>query len=104
MNIEIADSPFSRLRGLLCRRDYPDVLLLTRCNDVHTFGMTRAIDVAFITPDGTVLESHRHVGALRRLHCKPAAATLERLAVETPWPERGEKIELKHLIKDAIVS
>lgn len=97
MKVEIACSIFSRLRGLLGRDDYSGTLLLTPCNDVHTFGMRRAIDIAFIAADGTVLQAHRAVGARRRFRCKPATATLERISTNTPWLTRGDHIDLKHL-------
>ena len=102
MKVEIACTIFGRLRGLIGRREFDGVLLLTPCNDVHTFGMSRAIDVAFIAADGLVLESHREVGACRRLRCRPATATLERIAVEAPWFERGDRVELKELVRDSM--
>ena len=102
MKVEIASSILSRLRGLLGRKECPDLLVLTPCNDVHTFGMSRAIDVAFIAADGLVLESHRAVGACRRLRCRPATATLERIAIEAPWFERGDRVELKELVRESM--
>ena len=102
MKVEIASSVLSRLRGLLGRKECPDLLLLTPCNDVHTFGMNRAIDVAFIAADGLVLESHREVGACRRLRCRPATAALERIAAEAPWFEQGDRIELKELVRGPV--
>lgn len=102
MNIEIACSAFSRLRGLLGRNDYANVLLLTPCNDVHTFGMKSAIDVAFIASDGTVIESYRKVGKRRRIRCRPATATLERIAVDSAWLERGDRVELKRLVRESL--
>lgn len=98
MRVEIACSMFSRLRGLLCRKEYPDLLLLTPCNDIHTFGMRREVDVAFIASDGTVLESHRSLGACRRVRCKNASSTLERIAEDSPWFEQGDCVELKRLV------
>ena len=102
MRIEIACSVFSRLRGLLWRRDYPDLLLLAPCNDIHTFGMRHPIDVAFISSDGVVLESHRALGIRRRARCKRASSTLERIAESTPWFEQGDRVELKRLIHESL--
>lgn len=102
MKVEIACSLLSRLRGLLGRGDYPHVLLLVPCNDVHTFGMRRPIDIAFITADGTVLESHRRVGIGRRMRCKSAFATLERVAAQSPWFEQGDRIDLKNLVHEEL--
>lgn len=100
MKVEIACSMADRLRGLLGRKEFSDVLLLTPCNDVHTFGMHRAIDIAFISSDGTVIESHRAVGARRRVRCRSAVATLERFAVEQPWLDCGDHVELKQYVHE----
>ena len=98
MKIELASSVFSRLRGLFGRGEFEGVLLLTPCNDVHTFGMKRAIDVAFITRNGVVVEAYRNVGRRRRLRCARATATLERFSVNAAWFERGDRVELKNLL------
>ena len=101
MKVELAYSMFDRLRGLLGRREYPDLLLLSPCNDIHTFGMRRSIDVAFLASDGTVLEAYRQVGRRRRVRCKRAASTLERVAEDAPWFEQGDRVDLKQLIRDS---
>ena len=46
----IASTLFSRLRGLLGKRQLPPEqgLLLTPCNSVHTIGMSFPIDVIFL--------------------------------------------------------
>lgn len=97
MTVKLASSVASRLRGLLGRGDYPHTLLLAPCNDVHTFGMGRPIDIAFVDSGGLVLEAHREVGAFRRVRCKGAAATFERIATPSPWYRRGDRIDLKNL-------
>ena len=102
MKVEIAYSTISRLRGLLGRKECPDALLLTRCNDIHTFGMRHAIDVAFLAADGTVLEVYRGLGARCRVRCKQADSTLERLAEDTPWFERGDRVDLKRLVQESL--
>ena len=94
MKIEIACTLASRVRGLLGREDFRDVLMLAPCNDVHTFGMTQPIDIAFVSADGVVLEAHCRVSPRRRLRCKDASATLERFSTEDAWFERGDRIEL----------
>lgn len=100
METEIACSLKARMRGLLGRERFDGVLLLVPCNDIHTFGMHRAIDVAFVSAGGTVLESYRAVGARRRIRCRRAVATLERFASESPWFERGEKVVLKNCVNE----
>lgn len=101
MEVMVACSLFSRLRGLLGRGRYPGALLLVPCNDVHTFGMRYDIDVAFLAPDGSVLESFRKVGACRRLRCGNAYATIERISTDSSWLERGDTIELRKIVREA---
>ena len=101
MRIEVALSPLSRIKGLLGLSEYPHVLLLYPCNDIHTFGMRFAIDVAFMSGDGVVLEVHREVGACRRLRCKAARATLERMSGEVRWFEPGDRVDLKEVVNEA---
>lgn len=101
MRIEIAHSRMSRLKGLLGRNDYPHALLLYPCKDIHTFGMCFAIDVAFLSSDGVVIEAHRNIGSRRRLRCKTAYATLERMHAESEWFKPGDRIELKRIIREA---
>lgn len=62
--VAVADRWWQRLRGLLARPplSHGEGLLLLDCNSVHTIGMTRAIDVAFLDGDGRVVSS---VSALR---------------------------------------
>lgn len=62
----VADSFWSRLRGMLGRRPLPPALLLRPANSVHGLGMREPLDVAVLDADGAVLA----VGVLR-----PARAT-----------------------------
>lgn len=92
MNVEIACTLRSRLLGLYARPGFDGILLLAPCHDIHTFGMRRPIDVAFVAADGTVLESHRDVTPARRLRNPRAVATLERHASQSPWFAPGDRI------------
>ena len=96
MSVQVANTAWSRLRGLLGREDFEGVLLLERCNDVHTFGMRFPLDIAFIADDGMVLHAYRGVEPRCRLRCKTASAVLERFASEDPWLESGEGVELEN--------
>lgn len=91
----MANTLWARLRGLKGRNEDDGVLMLTPCNDIHTFGMRRPIDVAFVTNTGLVLEAHRGIGKRRRLRCKMATFTLERFASDEPWVERGDRLEFR---------
>ena len=90
MKMTLACSMRERLVGLLGRTSFDGALLLAPCNDIHTFGMRRPLDVAFVAADGTVLEAHRGVTPNRRLRNRRASATLERFASEDTWYEPGD--------------
>ncbi|GAB2451641.1 DUF192 domain-containing protein [Xylanimonas ulmi] len=54
--VEIADTWARRARGMLARRALPAALLLRPCASVHGVGMRVPLDVAFLTPEGAVLD------------------------------------------------
>ena len=84
----------ARLRGLLLRAPRDGVTVLAPCRDVHTLGMTRAIDVAFADDRGRVIRAFRDVGPGRRLRCPGAAVALERFAADGPWLRPGDQMEI----------
>ena len=94
MRLQLASTIGSRLLGLRRKEGFEGELLLVPCKDVHTFGMRRAIDVAFVAPDGTVLESHRGVAPNRRLRNRRAAATVERFSCGKGWYSPGDPVGL----------
>lgn len=55
--VEVASSPWQRLRGLLGRRRLMpgEALWLTPCNGVHTFGMRYAIAIWVLDAGGTLV-------------------------------------------------
>ena len=84
-----------RLMGLLGMRHGSTSLVLAPCNDVHTFGMSRPIDIAFVRADGVVVRSQRSVRSGQRIRCAQAALVLERESAENePWPLAGEVVVL----------
>ena len=76
--LKIYRSRFSRLRGLLGTLPSEDLVLLVPCCDVHTFGMTYPLDLAFIDARGCVMKSYRAVEPGSRLRCANAKAVVER--------------------------
>lgn len=62
-NAEIADSFFTRFKGLMFRKGIaPDYALhITHCNQIHMFNMRFPIDVVYLSEDGTVVEIHENV-------------------------------------------
>jgi len=64
-HIEIADTFFSRIKGLLAREGFGDCngMLLTPCGYVHTFGMKFDIDLVFLDRDKRVVDCRHSMGA-----------------------------------------
>jgi uncharacterized protein len=56
-NITIANTSFSRLKGLIGKRDLSSSggLLITPCNQIHTYFMRFSIDCLFLSKDGKVV-------------------------------------------------
>lgn len=54
---EVADSVWTRLRGLIGHRplEEGEGLMITPCNSVHTFFMRFPIDVVYVTAGGEVV-------------------------------------------------
>lgn len=65
--VAVADSWWSRCRGLLARPPLRngEGLLLFGCGSVHTVGMTYPIDVAFLDAEGRVVRSIEHLAPWR---------------------------------------
>lgn len=65
--LDIADTFFKRLRGLMGRRELPEGegLLLTACNAIHTFGMRFPIDVLFLDENHGVVHAIHALGPRR---------------------------------------
>ncbi len=55
--VEDASSFFRRFMGLMYRKSLPEghALLLTPCNEIHTFGMRFDIDTVAVSRNGEVL-------------------------------------------------
>ena len=87
----------SRMRGLLFTPGTDDVMVLMPCHDIHTFGMSYAIDVAFLDAAGKVVRTVRDVLPNKRLREPGAVAVLERRAIPREvWFEEGDSVALGH--------
>jgi uncharacterized protein len=75
----LADTPWTRLRGLLGRRGLGDDegLLIRPAGSVHTFFMSFPIDVVFLSRDDTVLKVVRSLRPWRLAAARGAKRTLE---------------------------
>lgn len=98
---QVAETPWSRIRGLLGRASLGDGegLLLAPCNSIHMFGMKFAIDVVFVTRDLVVTDlvagiapgrmhlAHNHSG-------KPwAAVELPVGTIVATGTQRGDQLQ-----------
>lgn len=75
----VADTFFSRLKGLLGTRELPqgDALLISPCNNIHMFGMRYAIDAAFVSEDNKVLKVVEALAPGRIAWCRGAVYVVE---------------------------
>ena len=93
--LKLATSHKQRAVGLLLTDVTTDELMLIPCNDIHTVGMHHALDVAFLSSAGEVLEVHYALDPCKRVHNKQAAAVVERFASNSPWFQVGDRLMLK---------
>lgn len=95
-----ARSFLDRLRGLIGRRkNYPPVYF-AHCSSVHTFGMFSALDIAFLSERGQVLEVHSEVSPGRHLCCRRASWVLERFSKKETWLEVGDYISVQPCVME----
>ncbi|MCU7876937.1 MAG: DUF192 domain-containing protein [Candidatus Thiodiazotropha sp. (ex Lucinoma borealis)] len=79
LEVLLADSYLSRLRGLLGKKRLSDTagLLLKRCAAVHTIGMRYPLDLVFMDKRGKVLKCQEGVKPFRTAGVRGAYYTLE---------------------------
>ena len=87
---------FKKLRGMLARRIDARTYVLCGCSSIHTCGMIKPIDVAFVSVEGEVLEVKRKVKPFAFLKNTKAYFVIERFSSDEEWFCAGEVIsELK---------
>ncbi|KUO51464.1 MAG: hypothetical protein APF76_13960 [Desulfitibacter sp. BRH_c19] len=98
IKIKVADTFFSRFKGLMGRREIKEDegLLLLPCNSIHTFFMNFHIDAVFLSKDNQIINIIKDIppwslwppvkGSTKVLELK--VGTADRLAIQ-----RGEKLE-----------
>lgn len=92
-SLTILTGMFERMRGLKNPGLRPETtVVLVPCCDVHTVGMSEAIDVAFVDEEGIIVGVHRSVSPGRRLRCARAKLTIERMARLGKWYEIGDSV------------
>jgi len=75
----LAETPLTRMKGLLGRRDLPrgEGLLLRPASSIHMFFMRFPIDAVWLDGDLTVLNVCRGLAPWRTARCRGAKAVLE---------------------------
>ena len=103
----VADTFFSRLIGLLGRRELnaDESLLLSPVSSIHTFFMRFAIDVVFLDRDLTVLSTREPLRPWRMASCRRAHSVLELPAGACRrWAVRpGDRLELADRAEDHVL-
>lgn len=56
IDIEVADTTFSRIKGLMFKKEITKGLWITPCNSIHTFFMTKNIDVLYLDKEGKIIK------------------------------------------------
>ncbi len=77
--LRVADSFFSRLKGLLGTNELPAgaALLIRPCHDIHMFGMKYSIDVAFVNATDQVKKTVFSLAPGKMASCKEASYVVE---------------------------
>lgn len=88
----VLNSWAQRLRGLLGTGPGAEPVVLTRCSSVHTFGMTYALDVAFVGETGEVVDVVRGLSPGKVVSDARAWCVFERPAQEGDWLAAGEHL------------
>lgn len=86
---------FSRMLGLIGKREEQRLCVFPQCSSIHTFGMQRTIDVLFLSPKGSVMKQVRALKPKKVCRCFGAATTIERLHSPAPWPDNAYQIFIK---------
>jgi uncharacterized membrane protein (UPF0127 family) len=95
----VAGTVISRLIGMLNDRvcSNGEILMLTPCHSIHTYGMREALDIAFVANDGLILAVYDSLAPGRHVTCSEAAFVLERRtkhAFGQPWFEVGQRLRI----------
>lgn len=56
IDIEVADTSFARMKGLMFQKEIKNGLLIKPCNSVHTFFMKKSIDILYLNKQGKIIK------------------------------------------------
>lgn len=79
LEIFVADTFFTRLKGLLGTKSLPESqgLLLRGCNSVHMLGMRYALDIVYLDRGGIIVKLVENLRPWQMSCCRKASDTLE---------------------------
>jgi uncharacterized membrane protein (UPF0127 family) len=96
--LQIADTFFKRLKGLLGSRGLPsgEALLIRPCNAIHMFGMRFALDIVFVSRENVVLQTVRALQPAKTAKYSQAAYVLELSCgtLDVTGTEPGDVLEM----------
>lgn len=92
--VAVLSSFFERIRGLSrgCVDEGAAYVVLCPCDDIQTYSMDRAIDVAFADMSGTVVAAYRKVMPGRRIKHAGARVVAERMSCSDEWFQKGDAL------------
>ncbi|MBP2650408.1 MAG: hypothetical protein H6Q74_1233 [Firmicutes bacterium] len=97
---QVADSFFSRLKGLLgsARLDEEMALVICPCSSVHTFGMRYVIDVVFVDVNHQVVKVVANLAPGKMAWCRKSHYVVELAAgsVAATGLRMGDKLEFAY--------
>lgn len=97
LEVEIAETAWERMRGLIGRSALPSgrALWILRCNSVHMLGVRVPLDLVWLDREGRVMRVDRGVRpGLRVRGCLGASSVLEMAAGTAGGLREGERLEL----------
>jgi len=56
IDIKVADTSFTRIKGLMFKKEINKGLLIKPCSSIHTFFMRKNIDVLFLDKQGVIIK------------------------------------------------
>jgi uncharacterized membrane protein (UPF0127 family) len=96
-NVQVADTTWQRLRGLMFRRSLAagEGLLIPECSSVHTCFMRFPLDLAYLDAAGAVVKLVHALRPWRVSWCRGAQSVLEMTAgtSRTLGLEVGDRVE-----------
>ncbi len=103
--VHLANTWWTRLRGLLGHPEPEpgEGMLLSPCQSVHMYWMKYSLDVAFLAPDGRIVEAYHALAPSKRSRWhRDADRALELRAgtLADTCTQVGDRLELRSIVDD----